>query len=46
MAQSLGANDVLAKPFEVDELLSCLIRLGLPPTADAVSGAGLSEGVQ
>jgi len=46
MAQSLGANDVLAKPFEVDELLSCLIRLGFPPTADAVSGAGLSERAQ
>jgi len=46
MAQSLGANDVLAKPFEVDELLSCLIRLGFPPTADAVSGAGLSGGAQ
>src|ERR1700730_13822482 len=46
MPQSLGANDVRAKPFEVDELLSCLIRLGLPPTADEVSGAGLSEGAQ
>ena len=46
MAQSLGANDVLAKPFGVDELLSCLIRLGFPPTADAVSGSGLSERAQ
>ena len=46
MAQSLGANDVLAKPFEVDELLSCLIRLGLPPTGDAVSGAELPQGAQ
>jgi len=46
MAQSLGANDVLAKPFEVDELLSCLTRLGLPPTADAVSEAKLPEGAQ
>jgi len=36
MAQSLGANEVLAKPFEADELLSSLIRLGLPPAADTV----------
>jgi DNA-binding response OmpR family regulator len=42
----LGANDVLAKPFEVDELLSCLIRLGLPPTANAALGAGLQEDAQ
>jgi DNA-binding NtrC family response regulator len=46
MAQSLGANEVLAKPFEVDELLSCLTRLGLPPTTDPVSGAELPEGAQ
>jgi YesN/AraC family two-component response regulator len=46
MAQSLGADDVLAKPFEVDDLLSCLIRLGLPPTADAASGPQLPEGAQ
>jgi DNA-binding response OmpR family regulator len=46
MAHSLGANDVLAKPFEVDELLSCLIRLGLPPTADAALGAELPEDAQ
>jgi len=46
MAQSLGADDILAKPFEVDELLSCLIRLGLPPTADAATGAELPEGAQ
>ena len=46
MAQSLGASEVLAKPFEVDELLSCLIRLGLPPTVDAASAAELPEGAQ
>ena len=46
MAQSLGADDVLAKPFEVDELLSCLIHLGLPPTAAAASEAELPEGAQ
>jgi len=46
MAQSLGANDVLAKPFEVDELLSCLIRLGLPPTAEPASTTELPEGAQ
>jgi len=46
MAQSLGASDVLAKPFEVDDLLSCLIRVGLPPTADTASGAELPEGAQ
>ena len=46
MAQSLGADDVLAKPFEVDDLLSCLIRLGLPPTADAASEPRLPEGAQ
>ena len=46
MAQSLGANEVLAKPFEVDELLSCLIRLGLPPTADAASATEQPEAAQ
>jgi CheY-like chemotaxis protein len=35
MAHSLGASEVIAKPFEVDELLSCLIRLGVPPAVDA-----------
>ena len=39
MAQSLGADGVLAKPFEADELLSSLIRLGLPPTVDTASPA-------
>jgi CheY-like chemotaxis protein len=34
MAQSLGANGVLAKPFEADELLSCLIGLGLSAAVD------------
>jgi CheY-like chemotaxis protein len=42
MAQSLGASEVLAKPFEADELLSCLIRLGLPSTVEA----GLKAGTQ
>jgi CheY-like chemotaxis protein len=46
MAQSLGASDVLAKPFEADELLSSLIRLGLPPTADVGSVAELPESAQ
>jgi DNA-binding NtrC family response regulator len=46
MAQSLGASDVLAKPFEADELLNCLIRLGLPPIADAGSVAELPESAQ
>jgi CheY-like chemotaxis protein len=46
MAQSLGANDVIAKPFEADELLSCLISLGLPPTTGAVLGAELPERAQ
>jgi CheY-like chemotaxis protein len=36
MAQSLGADEVLAKPFESEELLSCLLRLGLPAAGDAV----------
>ena len=35
MAHSLGASEVIAKPFEANELLSCLIALGLPPTVDA-----------
>jgi len=30
----------------VDELLSCLIRLGFPPNADAASGAELPAGAQ
>jgi CheY-like chemotaxis protein len=46
MAHSLGASAVIAKPFEADELLSCLIRLGLPPTADAAPGEELPEGAQ
>ena len=35
MAHSLGASEVIAKPFEANELLSCLIALGLPPTVHA-----------
>jgi CheY-like chemotaxis protein len=35
MAHSLGASEVIAKPFEANELLSCLIALGLPPTVEA-----------
>jgi CheY-like chemotaxis protein len=41
MAQSLGADGVLAKPFEADELLSCLISLGLPSTVGAEWKAGV-----
>jgi CheY-like chemotaxis protein len=41
MAQSLGADEVLAKPFEAEELLSLLLRLGLP-----AAGAAISAGVQ
>jgi CheY-like chemotaxis protein len=41
MAQSLGADGVLAKPFESDELLSCLIGVGLPATVDAEWKAGV-----
>jgi CheY-like chemotaxis protein len=37
MAQSLGADEVLAKPFEAEKLFSCLLRLGLPPAGDAIS---------
>ena len=39
MAQSLGACEVLAKPFEADELFNSLMRLGLPPTVDAALGS-------
>ena len=35
MAHSLGASEVIAKPFEANELLGRLIALGLPPAVDA-----------
>src|ERR1700730_8470490 len=35
MAQSLGADEVLAKPFEAEELLSRLVRFGFPPAGAA-----------
>ncbi len=41
MARALGADDVIAKPFEADALLSCLINLGLSSTVDAETKAGV-----
>ncbi len=35
MAHSLSASEVIAKPFEANELLGRLIALGLPPAVDA-----------
>lgn len=43
MARSLGADDVIAKPFEVDDLLSRLARLGLPAAGDGTLLASRSN---
>jgi CheY-like chemotaxis protein len=43
MARSLGADDVIAKPFEADDLLRRFAELGLPAAGDAILLASSSN---
>jgi DNA-binding response OmpR family regulator len=43
MARSLGADDIIAKPFEADDLLRRFAELGLPAAGDAILLASSSN---